>query len=251
MSDASEAQEPTDEDIAEVLGQEAVEGIPLPYGSHPTADVAQTVIRLANGAPEPIQQVANGLHLKDSSSASEIVDERTGDQDDETVESVILRFPKQWMRVYIRELMRCGSPSEARALASVSGGGISVAWVAKHERDYPEFARMAKEAMQSRHERVDHAVYRGATEGDEVPLVSQGAVIDTYKKRDTKAAIAYYQRHGLLAAQQVSVSHTGRVEVLDDAKVASALENVAKLLFGQPAPMKQAKVVSESDKKDA
>lgn len=165
--------------------------------------------------------------------------------DFETVEQEIDRLPKDWMRRYMREAMRCGSAAEARAAV----GGISASSVAKACDQCPDFARLHKEALEHRHGRVDAAVYRGAVDGDRVPFNTRDGV-QWYEKRDTKAAELWMRRHGLLAADQVQHTHTGRVEVVDDARMADVLAGVARLLF-RPGTMKQVegKVVSETDKK--
>lgn len=197
-----------------------------------------------------------GLHLEDRSAtpnASLGASERDVEADAPvTLETAILALPAHWMRVYVRALYDVGDPVEARKVVKASIGTVLPGTVTRFARECPAFGELITEHQKAQNEAVDAAVYRGATEGDLMPIAHQGVITDTYRRRDTKAAIAHYQRHGLLASQQVQHTHTGRVEMVDDARMAGVLENVARLLFGGPAPVKEigGKVVSESDKKD-
>lgn len=169
----------------------------------------------------------------------------------ESLQARILRLPAVWQRLYIAELFRTGSPAESRLMAKPHDMGVSVDTVRKAIASNPLFSSLAKDAMEARHERVDLAIYKGATEGDSVPLVSQGQIVGDYKKRDTKAGELYMKRHGLMADQQgnLTVTMQGKVEVAQESDLAALLSGVAQHLFGAGQPVIEAEAVSETDKK--
>jgi hypothetical protein len=158
--------------------------------------------------------------------------------------ALIQALPKRWLRLYMTALYETGNPPEAREIA----GGVSKASVEKACMDYPEFGALHKEAMDARHERVDACLLKVSLEGDTIPVFQQGEEVGSYQKANPKAIETYYKRHGLLAADQVNVTHGGRVDTVTDAQIPEMLVSVAKLLFGQRQPVKTLKVVSESDK---
>lgn len=240
--DASEAQEPTLDDVLEVIGEDASTD-PLPQG--------RQVCSRTQKPPQREDVVTGhgvGLVTEDTIAAisGRSPERRCDDEAPETTEDIILRLPSRWMQRYIREMLACGLPAEARSRA----GGISPSIVAKALAEHPSMAALHAQSIADRHERVDAAVYRGATEGDDVPVVSQGEVVTTVKKRCVKSGELYYKRHGLMAADQVNVTHNGRVELVDESQMAEMLRDVALLLHGQPKRI-EGKVVSESDKEGA
>lgn len=246
----NQAEEPTFDEVLEVIGEDPT-GEPLPQGrqvcsrtqkppQRADATEGDTLILSAHKqeAAEGLVSVVTVAEISDQSPQRGCDDEAA-----ETTEDIILRLPSRWMQRYIREMMACGLPSEARSRA----GGLSVTVVAKALAEHPSMAALHAQAIADRHERVDAAVYRGATEGDDVPVVSQGEVISTVKKRCVKSGELYYKRHGLMAADQVNVTHASRVEIADESQMADMLRDVALLLHGQPRRI-EGKVVSESDR---
>lgn len=178
--------------------------------------------------------------------ATSLVPETTSparDDEPETTEDLILRLPKKWMQRYMRELWECGSVAEARDAV----GSISHSSVYRAIAECPAFAALHQDALAARHDRVDGHVYRGATQGDEVPLVSQGAIVGSYKKRDTKAGELWYRRHGLLAADKATVTHQGHVTT-PDSDLPAQLLKVAEMLFGGSEPKVIEGKVVEPDK---
>lgn len=279
--DEDTASSPTDEEMADLLGVEYVPSVILPNGARvlamedsgrgPGASLADTLSKVQETEPmewqtrklataaETARRKAlpthsaigipeSALDARDTSVAPQIKSpaHEVVDEDIETQSQIIARLPKTWMRVYIAELLRCGSMAEAREMA----GGVGASSVDAACRKHPDLARLHAEATAARHERVDTALYRGATEGDEVPLVSQGAVVSSYRKRDTKAAEVYYRRHGLLADTKATVTHQGHVTT-PDSDLPAQLRKVAEMLFGGQEPKAiEGKVVSEPDTKD-
>ena len=254
------AEEPSDEDMAEVLGEEILPSIPLPTGKGPTADIRQAVI--TDLTPRTEEEAA--LYRvkkeegqvkgdKEGSLSSTSLDPARDEDEPETRGMVIARLPARWMRLYITELFASGSPSAARLFAKPADGGVSQSTVNKALAMEPDFAILHRQAIEAVHERVDHAVYKGATEGDEVPYVVQG-VVHHYKRRSDRAAEVHYKRHGLLASQQstLTVTHQGKVEMSHDEQLGQIMDQVAQGLFlgAGAGPVIDAEVVSDSDKNE-
>ena len=70
--------------------------------------------------------------------------------------------------------------------------------------------------------------------------------IEWYKRRSDKAGELWMKRHGLMAADQVQHTHSGRVEMVDDSQLNAVLAGVAAKLFGAQPKAIPGKVVEES-----
>jgi hypothetical protein len=77
-----------------------------------------------------------------------------------------------------------------------------------------------------------------------VAPVHQAGMLVGYKRvRDTKAAELIFKRQGLMAPEQVSVTQSGKVEVVHSGNIAARVASVASKLFGGSAPVLEAEVV--------
>ena len=265
----SDDQEPSDEDMAELLGEEHVPGVVLPQGRQAnmqpetnsgTAPPPEAFGRnkpKTAGEGKPGSLVIEGLRgqrldplvIQETSSTSEAQLGAPASLDEPpTLETAILALPALWMRVYVEALYLAGDPVKARAAVKAKIGTVLPSTVSRFQRECPAFGQLCADHEQIQHQTLDAYVYRGGTEGDLTPFNTKEG-IEWYRRRSDKAAETYYKRHGLMAADQVQHTHTGRVELAQDSALPGMLADVARLLF-PPAKQIEGKVVSESDTKE-
>ncbi len=259
--DVSEASEPTDDDMAALLGEESVPGVILPtgaavlqmednpwkppkaqetagcYGQHATAKMADGNVEMGK---QRTSLVCEGTSTATAQLPSACV----------SLDEAILALPQMWQRVYATALYESGDHSGAcRITKGKLGLRITAALVERAGKECPAFGQLIADHGKEQDATVFSSIYKGATEGDLAPFNTKEGT-EWYRKRSDKAGETWLKAKGLMADQQLTVNHTGTVTV-QDADLPAQLASMAALLFGGQEPKAiEGKVVSESDTKE-
>lgn len=209
---------------------------PMAEESSPASSAPSSMASLAQREAPEGQAALLMEETSDGESSPRARDAEDFEEQPETVADQIARLPKRWMQCYAGTLFKVGGiASLARKAIRPECGGISIDSVRKAAANCPEFAALIAAAQLDGQQTVDAAVYTGATVGDDVPVYQQGEYVATKKVRSDKAAELFYKKNGLMADQQVNVTHTGHVTTPDEALPAQLLR-VAEMLFGGQEP---------------
>lgn len=169
------------------------------------------------------------------------------EDEEPTLEDALLALPSHWMRVYVRELYRTADPGMARRCVEATVGTLLPRTLERKLREVPEFGLLVSEHAKVAHENVFSAIYRGATQGHAMPLVSQGKIVGSYDKPDTRAQELWLKAHGLMADQKSSltITHQGKVEMSHDEQLGGILDMVTQGLFLGAGPVIEAEIVKD------
>lgn len=250
-----EPEEPTDEDVMEVLGDHGPGDTHIPQGREAFKSAEDSVHEFkAHQVAHDSANVDASRQVKGDKGGAIEAGPSADAREDEvpTLLAAVSRLPLKWQRVYIIALHEHGDPTTARRVASATCGLVTPSLVAKASRECAEFAAMILDHGQIQHESVFSAIYRGATEGDRIPYSTKDGV-QWYNRRSDRAGEIWLKAHGLMADQQSSlhVTHSGKVDVQHDDQLGGVLADIAGELFGRTEPRAiEGKVVSEPDKNE-